>query len=135
MTNPKVKNILTIIFIMVLIGWIVYAFISRNKLEKNHNLSIATTYSCSNGGRGNAGRIFIEYRFTLDNRQYKGSTTLLTSELSFIDCKDHFIGKAFPVIYYPGNPSNSILLITPKDFKRFNYPFPDSLGWVLKYIN
>jgi hypothetical protein len=123
------------LFIIFVIGYVVYALVAKRNLEKDHKLTIATTYDCSANGRGNAGRLNIEYTFNLNGEQFKATATLLTSELSEEDCKNYFMGKEFPVVYLPSNPSNSILLIRPKDFSRFGYTFPDSLNWVLKYVN
>jgi hypothetical protein len=123
------------LFIVFVIGYVVYALVAKHNLEKDHNLTVANTYDCSANGRGNAGGLYIEYTYKIDGRQYKETAALSTSELSLDDCKEYFIGKDLPLVYLPSNPSNSSLLIRPIDFKRFGYPFPDSLKWVLKYVN
>lgn len=44
------------------------------------------------------------------------------------------VNKKFPVIYKCDEPDFSKILIEPDDFKEFGYKYPDSLKWVLKYI-
>jgi hypothetical protein len=44
--------------------------------------------------------------------------------------REKFINKAFPVAFSSKNPETSYLLVFPKDFKKFDLPFPDSLQWV-----
>jgi hypothetical protein len=44
-------------------------------------------------------------------------------------------GRKFPVIYQKSNPSNANILITKRDFERFDIPFPDSLQWLYKKGN
>jgi hypothetical protein len=107
----------------------------RNSLDNSHNLGVAIPYSYSANGRGNAGSLNIDYSYKLNDKEYKATLAITTFELSAYDCNNYFIGTSFPVVYSPSNPSNSILLIRPKDFKRFGVPFPDSLRWVLKYIH
>ncbi len=134
MKKRKKDLIYGILFVVAFISYITYALMARHNLEKNHKLTIGIPYDCSSNGRGNAGRLNIEFTFKIDGKQYKSTTALLTSELSESDCRDYFIGKELPAVYLPSNPSNSLLLIRPKDFARFGYLFPDSLKWVLKYI-
>ena len=92
-------------------------------------------YRCDANGRGNGGGLNIDYFFILNNKKYKSTLAIKTSELSQYDCNNYFIGRTFPVVYEPGNPSNSILLIRPVDFKSFGIPFPVSLRWYLKFLH
>jgi hypothetical protein len=48
--------------------------------------------------------------------------------------RDSLFKRSFPAVYVPNNPSISSLLITPDDFKKFGYDFPDSLVWILPYL-
>lgn len=44
--------------------------------------------------------------------------------------------KSFPVIFNLKDPQKySTILIVPEDFKYYGLNFPDSLKWVLKYID
>lgn len=45
-----------------------------------------------------------------------------------------FYGKSFPVVVSTLT-KRSMILITPAHFKRFNIPYPNSLKWVLQYLN
>jgi hypothetical protein len=62
---------------------------------------------------------------------YKGSIKSVSAN-SGVKKKNIFVGKYFPMAYSPKLNMGQIL-ITPKDFKDYNIPFPDSLNWVLEY--
>lgn len=77
----------------------------------------------ASGARGSIGD--IAYSFS-----YKGKT--------YNDCFGDYgctytpmYGKTFPIIFDTLDPTFSMPLIRPKDFKYANIPFPDSLKWVL----
>lgn len=134
MNKRKMNLVLGILFIVFFLGYIMYALARRHNLEQNHRIGVAIPYDCSSNGRGNGGGLDIEFRVTIDKKEYRGTMALTTRELSEYDCRNYFIGRSFPVAYLPSNPSNAILLIRPKDFSRFGTSFPDSLSWVLKYL-
>lgn len=134
MNKRKMNIVLAVGLVFISVCILVYAFVRKNTLEKNPQLGVAVTYDYSVNGRGNAGGLNIEYAFNLNAKKYKATLALTTYELSAYNCKNYFIGTSFPVVYDPSNPSNSLLLIRPKDFKRFGIPFPDSLNWVLRYL-
>jgi len=102
-------------------------------LKKEHAIAIAQIYSCTAGGRGNGGGLFIDFKISVNGNDYYASSRYLTSILSAADCESHFLGKTFPAVYNLKNPSLANLLIFPEDFALYNYPFPDSLKWVLQY--
>jgi hypothetical protein len=133
--NQKFRDIISrSILLAICLAGVLWGITRRTNLEKNHKFSVAYTYDCSSGGRGNGGGIYIDYIITLDGKKYKSSSRYLTDEISIDDCRNYFIFKTFPVAYSPSNPSNSQLLIRPKDFEHFGVSFPDSLAWVLKFI-
>jgi hypothetical protein len=43
------------------------------------------------------------------------------------ECKENFINKGFPVVYTRENIVNSKIVISKKDFKKFELTTPDSL--------
>ncbi|MEO7045303.1 MAG: hypothetical protein ABI091_08315 [Ferruginibacter sp.] len=128
-------NIFIFIVFILICAWNIFnAVQERNSLKKLHLFGSARIESCSSGGRGSAGRLFVNYSILIKDKIYEGSSTYLTGSFSKTDCNNFFIGKTFPVIFSPNNPSNAKILIFPNDFKEYNYSFPDSLNWVLKYI-
>jgi hypothetical protein len=44
------------------------------------------------------------------------------------------IGAQLPVIYEKDNPANGELLVSERQFDRFNLSFPDSLAWTKAYF-
>lgn len=132
------KNKLKIIFlsfvILFTIGIVIYALWSKNKLQENHTVITGKIINCQNGSRGNGGSLFFDYSISIANKNYNASSSYWTNELSFFAAEKYFVGKTFPVAYNPSKPSESSILITPKDFSRYGYPFPDSLKWVLQYL-
>lgn len=124
--------ILCLIFCGMTVFW---GLRNKSNLQRNHQLTIGTIEDCENGGgRGNAGRIYLSYTFSVDGKNYNAQSTYFSTEISYFDGVKFFVGKKFPVMYYPQNPSNASILITPKNFTRWGYSFPDSLNWVLQYL-
>lgn len=65
--------------------------------------------------------------------KYKNEEKELSSPSTLVKGSFDFIGKTFPAMYLPGKDILEIL-ITPRDFEKFNIPFPDSLNWVMPYV-
>ena len=124
-----------LIFIIVFtIGIVIYALWAKKRLKENHVVTTAAIRACQNGSRGNAGGFFLNFTITVNGKDYNSSSSYLNNELSFFAAEKYFVGKTFPAVYYPSKPSISSLLVTPKNFVKFGYSFPDSLHWVLQYI-
>ena len=47
---------------------------------------------------------------------------------------DTLVGKHFTVIYNNLKVESNDILITPEDFKEYNFTFPDSLNWINKIL-
>jgi Carboxypeptidase regulatory-like domain len=114
---------------------IIWVRINKRSLLKNHTISIAQMTDCSYGGRGHVGTITFLFKFRVNGKEIEGGGSFNSSELNFGDLQSFFLGKTFPVIYNPDYPHNNFLLIRPGDFKQFDYSFPDTLQWVLKYLH
>lgn len=72
----------------------------------------------------------VVYEFELNGKLYKrqnGYSNIYTSK------GNSLIGKYFPVIYDANDTTNCMMLITPKNFRAFSLPFPDSLNWTKEY--
>jgi len=134
--SKKTNNILGSLLVVFLVVLIIRNFYHANLLLKNNQIvNGGYVSSCNYGGKGNAGRVFIDYFFFIKGKKLKGSTVFLTSEISFSDCQNYFVGKQFPVIYVPEKPTINLMLVSPKNFDQYSYKFPDSLNWVRKYLN
>ena len=121
----------SLIILFILIGVPMF----KKKLVQNHQITNAIIINSSYGGRGNAGTISFIYNFNVNRNMIEGTAAFSSSELNFDDAKLLFVGKSFPVVYNPDHPDNNYLLIRPKDFKDFNYAFPDSLHWIVQYLH
>jgi hypothetical protein len=68
----------------------------------------------------------FQYIFYYQGKKYtdEGATGIQTKWL--------FIGKSFPALFSP-KTGNSELLMPPKNFEKYNVPYPDSLQWILQY--
>jgi hypothetical protein len=132
------KNGLKIFFLVTLILLCTLVFIigtyDKKELSRNHLLTTGVITNCSVGSKGSSGTLFIDFSFFVDDTKYNRSTSFKLKEIAFKDCNNFFFNKNLPVVFNPENPSVCLLLITPKDFSRFGYQFPDSLKWVLQYV-
>ncbi|HEY1871016.1 MAG TPA: hypothetical protein VGG71_08155 [Chitinophagaceae bacterium] len=132
--TSKQRNNLSVLTLLVFFClWAGIAILRQNKLKHNHVVGMGQIYDYSSGGRGNAGGIWIDYRYEINKKKYTGSSRYLTTEIEYRGL-NHFIDKSFPIIYNPSNPSISSLMLLPKDFTKNGYTFPDSLNWTLQYL-
>jgi len=119
----------SLIACIVLIGLFIISIIWTNKdhdeLKKKGVIVEAKIIRVNFGGKTSGG---FQCLIT-----YKGENKELPSPSSLVSSKIYFIGKTFPAMYLPGKDILEIL-ITPRDFEKFNIPFPDSLNWVMPYV-
>ena len=134
MNRKKINIISASIVLLFFASWVIWGLISKHNLDTNHQMIIGTINGYSYGGKGNAGIMTVDFTFSLDSKNYSGSSSYEGTLFKSEDFKRYFVGKSFPVLYYTNNPRYSIILLTPNSFKRFRMSFPDSLDWVLKYI-
>jgi hypothetical protein len=130
-TNALVYSIL-VIFLVI---WVVWGLKGRRNLLNNQRFSAGIVTGFLAGGRGSAGVMSINFKFVVKGQYYNGSSGYSDMNLSSANFDSIFKGKTFPVIYDGSNPHNADILITPTFFKHFGVPFPDSLKWVLEYVN
>ena len=134
MTQKKANTVLGILLLTFCLIGSIWGILRKNTLEQNYKLTIAKPISFTAGGRGNAGGIWIDYLLDINGKQYKGSSRYLTNEITTENLRNFILFKTFPAAYSPSNPSNSSILITPRNFTNYGYTFPDSLTWVLQYF-
>lgn len=72
---------------------------------------------------------YMEYNYLENKKSYQGKILITSSYTQGLI----LIGKKFPVIINEKEPSESRMLIYPKNFKDLGYMFPDSLAWVKEY--
>jgi|GEM_PF-1640394 len=122
----------TMIVVILIICAVLLVYEHAQQFKNDHNLTIGKVVKCDGGGKGNFGP-GIYYEYYNVGKMHKGSTR--NTKLPYNIGKS-ILGKSFPVVYkeYWYGYANTIL-ITPEDFKAFGYSFPDSLKWVLPYMN
>ncbi len=119
------------IFFFVITGALIALYLYGQEFRQNHNLTFGKVLRYTWGGKGNTGP-GIYYVYEVDGFMIYSSTT--KSRLKY--GPHGLINKSFPIIYrknyftYVDN-----ILITPDDFEYYGYTFPDSLRWVLPYLN
>ncbi len=110
-----------------------YVSYCGSKFRKEHSLTVGQIikWDGGSGTRGNFGPLFYYYyhvngKVLRRSRRHKN----LKSNIGKI-----MTGKSFPVAYrkyWYGYMEN--IMITPEDFQSFGYQFPDSLKWILPYM-
>ena len=120
------KSIITcIIGLGLFIGLIIWRNSNQNDLKKHGVIVEAQIIRVNLGGRTSGGfQCLIKYK----NKEKE-----LPSPSTLVKGSSYFVGKTFPAMYLPGKDILEIL-ITPRDFEKFNIPFPDSLNWVMPYV-
>ncbi len=97
----------------------------QNDLKRNGIIVNAKIIKVNIAGKGSGG---FQCSFDLNGKTFEEPTPSTIRSNRY-----EFIGKRFPAIYSSKYETLEIL-IAPKDFEKFNIPFPDSLNWVLKYV-
>jgi len=126
MNKPNRPNGSFYVMLCLAIIAIAYVIISKAQLKKHGILLNARTMNWASGAKMS---ITLKYEFYYKGKRITGANSF--KQLSGIT---EFEERYFPVMYYPELGGHSQLLIRPNDFKEFNIPFPDSLRWVLKYM-
>lgn len=131
--NSKYSALIFILILAVVI--FTYCWKEDQILIKNHVLSIGKIVGGVYGGKGHTNVISLNYIFYLTrDEKFEGQVEFSSDVVSFRDAKSFFIGRTFPVVYNPNDPSNNSILINENACKKYNVPFPDSLEWTKKYF-
>lgn len=120
------KSVIAIIVFGLVFLFLIFLRYNRQSDLKKHGVIVNAKITMVNfGGKVSGGFECLIY--------YNGTEKKLSSPSSIRKGSIDFIGKTFPAMYLPGKDVLEIL-ITPKDFEKFNMPFPDSLNWVMPYV-
>lgn len=118
-------------FAIYIIVSYIYFNHQADKLLKHHKSTNGTIVKCNFLPKtGGDTKIFYEY--TVNQILVKDDRR---SPLKDYKSTQELIGKNFLVVYNDENNELSFLLITPQEFEKYGYSFPDSLNWVLKYVD
>jgi hypothetical protein len=118
------KKILIAIFIVTCIA-VLYTFVLQYDLK--HYGIVATGIVIDDAFPAKSARMEFKYKIF-----FKGKERVGFSDAGVYN-PGEFYGKSFTVIVSTLT-GRSVILITPDQFKKFNIPYPDSLKWVLNYV-
>lgn len=120
------SNIFLIIFFIVVIIIIFNSNYRINLISESPSITTGIIY---NEKYGNGGWLYLYYSFEVNGKiNYGKKTTPYGNKEGF------FNRKQFPVIYKEDQINLNDLLIEPKDFKKYDLDFPDSLKWILPHL-
>ncbi len=119
------------IFFLAIAGGFIALYFYGQDTRKNHSLAVGKVLSYDGGGRGNSGP-GIYYVYEVDGLPIYSS--MRKGRLNY--GPKGLVNHYFPVVYRKGLLGYfDIILIAPYDFEYYGYTFPDSLRWVLPYLN
>ena len=122
----KKGEIIGLIALTSFVIWVVVgSFTDQSELKKNGVVINVRVVSWVTPSKGSSyGSIYCD--FVYKNEKYR-----LPSPTSYGWGLSSLIGKTFPALFSEKKKIVRVL-ITPKDFKKYNIPFPDSLNWVIE---
>lgn len=120
------KSVIAIIVFGLVFLFLIFLRYNRQSDLKKHGVIVNAKITMVNFG----GKVSGGFECLIN---YNGVEKKLSSPSSIRKGSIDFISKTFPAMYLPSKDVLEIL-ITPKDFEKFNMPFPDSLNWVMPYV-
>ena len=125
MTRKQVAAFIVAVSILLL------AIQHGRQFRGKHNITIGYIRSVDGGGKGNWGP-GVHYTYYANGRLVEDSRRVKEFPYTIGQI---IVGKSFPVAYRKyWYGYEDCLLITPSDFTNYGREFPDSLQWVLDYI-
>ncbi|WP_343745153.1 hypothetical protein [Chitinophaga sp.] len=125
----KITKTIPYVLASALVVAMIFALVRSNRLSNNNIVTTARISSFSRDYKGSGGTVF--YEFSVAGQMYARSNgyARIDSDSGYL-----LVGKTFPVVYEPGHPANSMILLSPDRFEAFHVPFPDSLNWIRSYF-
>ena len=78
----------------------------------------------------------LNYAFEYDRKVYKKVGNSNGKAKDYEALYKYVANRAFPILINKNNPQEySKILVVPEDFQEYGLQFPDSLKWLLKYID
>jgi len=137
------KKLNRIQIISLLIGFFVLAipliigYINHNKFKKKlTENSIIVPGKITGFDKTYKRADALNYIFEYNKIEYKKVGNSNGKATDYEAVQKHVLYRTFPVLINKNNPKKySKLLVVPEDFQEFGLEFPDSLKWILKYID
>jgi hypothetical protein len=121
--------IISLLFLSAGAGFIFYCIWAKKQILSTGKLTTCRIVSFSSDNKGGNGgykcELFIANKWSI-----------VVSPTTITRGKYDLINRYFPMIYSE-KMDDGVILITPRDFKDANLPFPDSLQWIVDegYVN
>lgn len=78
----------------------------------------------------------LDFKFEYNRKNYSTYSSTSGKPSDYEKIHQIVMNKTFPVLINRVNPQKySKILVVPEDFEEFGLKFPDSLKWVLQYID
>lgn len=121
----KQDKIAIVIILFIGILSLLFLIYRNNQLKSDGGIVYGTIIGYGHSAKSPV--LEFKYSFAYNGKLYESWSDARVHYLS------DFIGKTFPVRYSPRLGIGE-MLITPRDFAKYDLPFPDSLKWVLPYL-
>jgi hypothetical protein len=126
----KRQNIIgLLIFGLVVTFGLFMAYIEDKGLKTNKTIIKGTVYEITTY-YNSPGTVFIKYHYFIGNKQFNGQSSI-ASNSKYDDRKylsQMLIGFSFPVIYDSTDFDNSRILLSKKDYEKYEVGRPDTLA-------
>lgn len=126
-TKQQKKSLgVILLFSLVAIGMLM-AYLEVRSREKHSILTTGQIYDVTTLAK--SPEVYVRYRYTIGDKQYNGLNSLPATYKS-----EHLgplvkllLNRSFPVVYDKTDSSNSEILVSNKQCKRYRFVQPDSL--------
>jgi hypothetical protein len=121
------KKVTIILFIGLLVFYFGFDFYSNRSLNKHFKITIGQVSHISNATYKNNNR-GIQYNYYVNGTSYSGEVaTGICDNYTLLDISALIVNRKFPVAYDTLSKKNSIMILSEKLAKRFNYGVTDTL--------
>lgn len=142
-TWEKIKNSKLLLYgtIFLVLGLLVLYGLYQKRYESDRRNEMKTNPTIVVGQVQRLKKVYknhdrFEYTFNFNNTLYSGWSSSKGKATDYSNLSGHLHNKFFPVLISAKDPQKySSILIVPEDFKEYGLKFPDSLRWVLIYID
>jgi hypothetical protein len=128
MRKKKIINIIGgVFFVSAIAFWVINNFYKYDQLSQNFAIGEGIINQIAPATYKNNNQTIL-YEFTVMGKKYTGENSLsLCGDLTNENVRSILVNRHFPVAYSPRDTTLSIIIITQKDAKRFNYAMTDFL--------
>lgn len=129
------KNIFgfAFLFAVVALGFFV-AFMKRKSLERHTAFTSGQIYELTTSSK--SPDVIVRYKYRVEQEEHRGQNDLIGIRKVDYQCLYKLLlNRSFPVVYDNKDHGNSRIIISERDYKRFNIKSPDSLSAIFNVID